>query len=151
MVGAGKNESAAARHRVLIFVLDTDVLSLLRRRERVPPLAAWRDRMDEASVYTTVVTLGEIERGIHRQRRLDPPFAETLSDWLQDVERAFADRILDFDHRAARIWGRLTVERGYENADLLIAAIALSRDATVVTRNVADFAPTGVRIDNPFA
>jgi toxin FitB len=135
----------------LIWILDTDIVSLLRRAERMPRLAAWRDSIGDAALFTTVVTLGEIERGIHRQRRIDPAFAETLSDWARGIERAFADRILVFDAAAAQVWGRLTVERGYESADLLIASIALSRDATVVTRNVADFAATGARLVNPLA
>ena len=135
----------------MILILDTDVVSLLRRPERMPRLAAWRDGVDDAALFTTVVTLGEIERGIHRQRRIDPQFAETLSDWARAIKRAFADRILDFDAAAAQVWGRLTVERGYESADLLIASIALSRDAAIVTRNTADFAATGARLVNPFA
>lgn len=135
----------------MILILDTDVVSLLRRPERMPRLAAWRDGVDDAALFTTVVTLGEIERGIHRQRRIDPQFAETLADWARAMKRAFADRILDFDAAAAQVWGRLTVERGYESADLLIASVALSRDAAIVTRNVADFAATGARLVNPFA
>ena len=135
----------------MIWILDTDVVSLLRRPDRVPQLAAWRDSTVEATLFTTVVTMGEIERGIHRQRRINPQFAETLSEWARGMKRAFADRILDFDGSAAQIWGRLTVERGYESADLLIASIALSRDATLVTRNTADFAATGARIVNPLA
>ena len=134
-----------------MLILDTDILSLLRRPERMPQLAAWRAGIDDAMLFTTVVTMGEIERGIHRQRRTDPQFAKSLSDWARVIERAFADRILAFDASAAQIWGRLTVERGYESADLLIASIALSRDASVVTRNVTDFAPTGVRHVNPLA
>ena len=117
----------------------------------MPQLAAWRDRTDDTSLFTTAVTLGQIERGIHRQRRIDPAFAKALTVWAIGIERTFADRIFAFDAAAAQVWGRLTVERGYESADLLIAAIALSRDATVVTRNVADFAATGARLINPLA
>ncbi|MFN0114815.1 MAG: type II toxin-antitoxin system VapC family toxin [Paracoccaceae bacterium] len=134
-----------------MFILDTDIVSLLRRVERHPQLADWARRVNDADVRITVVTLGEIARGIHRQRRRNPPFAEDLTLWAQEIGRVFADRLLDFDRPAAAIWGRLTGERGYENSDLLIAAIALSRDATVVTRHAADFVPTGVRIENPFA
>ncbi|MGQ0567521.1 MAG: type II toxin-antitoxin system VapC family toxin [Gemmobacter sp.] len=135
----------------MILILDTDILSLLRRPDRMPRLAVWRDGIDDTTLYTTVVTMGEIERGIHRQRRIDPPFAETLSEWTRGIQRVFADRILTFDAAAARLWGRLTVERRYETADLLIASIALSRNATLVTRNTADFAATGVRLFNPLA
>ncbi len=135
----------------MIWILDTDIVSLLRRPERMPQLARWRDSIDDAALFTTVVTLGDIERGIHRQRRIDLRFAETLSEWARGMKRAFADRILVFDAAAAQVWGRLTVERGYENADLLIASIALSRDATIVSRKVADFAATGARLFNPLA
>lgn len=134
----------------MIRILDTDILSLLRRPERVPQLVAWRGQIEDATLHLTVVTLGEIERGIHRQRRINPVFAAALADWAQAIHQTFADRILDFDRSAARVWGRLTAERGYQNADLVIAAISHSRDAILVTRNVADFAGTGVRVENPF-
>ena len=88
--------------------------------------------------------------GAARQRRTQPAFAELLDHWLESVATSFHDRILPFDEAAARRWGLLHAELGYTNSDLQIAAIALHRSLTVVTRNVRDFAPTGVTVLNPF-
>ena len=110
----------------------------------------WLSRQDEAQLYLSVVTLGEVERGIALQERTDPAFARDLRDWLTRTVTLFSDRLLTFGPAEAQIWGRLSARIGHAGADLLIAATALVHDATIVTRNVADFAPTGCRIENPF-
>lgn len=133
-----------------MLILDTNVISALRRPERAPEVAAWLTRQDDSALYLSVVTLGEIERGIARQDRLDPPFARDLRDWLNRTVQLFGDRLLPVDAQSARIWGQLSAQLGHAGADLLIAATALRHDATVVTRNVADFEPTGCKIENPF-
>lgn len=134
-----------------MLILDTNVLSALRRPERSATVMGWLSRQDEARLYLSVITLGEIERGITMQERADPQFAQDLRDWLVRTVTLFSDRLLPFGAAEAQIWGRLSARIGHSGADLLIAATALSHDATVVTRNVADFAPTGCRIENPFA
>lgn len=133
-----------------MLILDTNVISALRRPERAPEVAAWLTRQDDSALYLSVVTLGEIERGIARQDRLDPPFARDLRDWLSRTVQLFGDRLLPVDAQSARIWGQLSAQLGHAGADLLIAATALRHDAIVVTRNVADFEPTGCKIENPF-
>ena len=134
-----------------MLILDTNVISALRRPERAPEVAAWLTRQDDSALYLSVVTLGEIERGIARQDRLDPDFARDLRDWLGHTVQLFGDRLLPIDAQSARIWGQLSAQLGHAGADLLIAATALRHDAVVVTRNVADFQPTGCRIENPFS
>ena len=133
-----------------MYVLDTDVLSLLRRPERNPTITDWYEQQDVSELYTSVIAIGEIQRGIVRESRRDAGFADVLSEWLRRVLREFADRILDVDLAIARRWGQLTGDIGHMNSDLLIAATALEHDFAVVTRNVSDFEPTGVRIVNPF-
>lgn len=133
-----------------MLILDTNVLSALRRPERSAALTEWLARQDETRLYLSVITLGEIERGIAMQDRSDPPFARDLRDWLTRTVTLFSDRLLSFGAAEAQIWGRLSTQIGHSGADLLIAATALSHDATVATRNVTDFAPTGCRIENPF-
>jgi hypothetical protein len=96
------------------------------------------------------VTIGEIELGIERQRSLDPAFAKDLARWLDLTLRVYADRLLPLDLGAARRWGRLAARIGNRGMDLAIAAIALEHGLTVVTRNVSDFAPTGVATFDPF-
>ena len=133
-----------------MLILDTNVISALRRPERAPDVAAWLTRQDDSTLYLSVVTLGEIERGIARQDLLDPGFARDLRDWMTRTMQLFADRLLPVDAQSARIWGQLSAQLGHAGADLLIAATALRHDAVVVTRNVSDFLPTGCRVENPF-
>lgn len=133
-----------------MLILDTNVISALRRPERAPDVAAWLTRQDDSTLYLSVVTLGEIERGIARQDKLDPDFARDLRDWLSRTVQLFGDRLLPVDAQSARIWGQLSARLGHAGGDLLIAATALRHDATVVTRNIADFEPTGCKIENPF-
>ncbi|MTH76988.1 type II toxin-antitoxin system VapC family toxin [Paracoccus aestuariivivens] len=133
-----------------MLILDTNVLSALRRPERSPEVTAWLTRQDETKLYLSVVTLGEIERGITRQEQINPPFARDLRDWLNRTVTLFSDRLLAFGPTEARIWGKLSAQIGHDGADLLIAATALANDATVVTGNVSDFRPSGCKIIDPF-
>ena len=133
-----------------MFVIDTNVISALRRPERAPQVAAWLRGKTEGELYLSAITIGEIERGIRRQEKRYPQFASDLRAWLDRTVQIFADRILPFGAEEARIWGRLSHEIGHDGADLMIAATALRHGATVVTGNVVDFAPTGVRLENPF-
>lgn len=134
----------------MIRILDTDVISALRRPDRAPAVVRWLGRQDEDSLCLSAITIGEIARGIELQRPRNPAFADDLGAGLDRTLRLFADRILPFDAEEARVWGGLSARLGHAGADLQIAATALVRDAVVVTRNTADFAPTGVRLENPF-
>ncbi len=134
-----------------MFLLDTDVLSDLRRRERNPRLVRWVSGQRTADLYLSVVSIGEIERGIARKRSRDPAFARVLAGWLDTVLRLYGERIIALDLTAARRWGRLSATIGHAGADLLIAATALENGLTVVTRNVRHFEPTGVRTLDPSA
>ena len=134
-----------------MFLLDTDVLSDLRRRERNPEIVRWMSGQRTADLYLSVVSIGEIERGIARKRSRDPAFARVLAGWLDTVLRLYGERIIALDLTAARRWGRLSATIGHAGADLLIAATALENGLTVVTRNVRHFEPTGVRTLDPSA
>lgn len=133
-----------------MFLLDTVVLSELRKRQPDPNLLKWIERQRPSDLFISVVTIGEIERGIALQRSKAPQFAQSLAEWLDRVLALYADRILPFELRSAQRWGRLNADLGHQNADLLIAATALEQGLTVVTRNVAHFEPTGVPTLNPF-
>ena len=132
-----------------MFLLDTDVLSALRRRERNPEIVRWMEGQRTANLYISVVTVGEIERGITQQQRHNPSFARDLGLWLDRVLGWYSDRILPVDTGTARRWGQLSATLGHDGADLLIAATALEHGLTVVTRNVRHFEPTGVGVYNP--
>lgn len=131
------------------YLLDTNVLSALHRPERSPHVLRWLVDKADDSLFLSVITLGEIERGIAQQTQRDPTFASDLRTWLDRTVQLFADRILPFDADAARIWGQLSARIGNTGADLQIAATALSRDATVVTGDRA-FLATGARVVSPF-
>jgi predicted nucleic acid-binding protein len=133
-----------------MFLLDTDVVSLLRRPDRHPAPAKWLRTQRPDDVFISVVTLAELERGLAQQRRRDPEFARDLADWIEQTTASFGDRIIAVDSAAARLWGRMSVEMGHFNVDLLIAATALVHGLIVVTRNVRHFEPAGVRVLNAF-
>jgi len=132
-----------------MLILDTNVISALRRPERRPDLSSWFRRQREEDLFLSVVTIGEIERGIALKEPADPTFAADLRSWLERTTSIFADRILAFGSAEALIWGRLSARLGYDGADLLIAATALSCGGIVVTQNVSDFEPTGVQVECP--
>ncbi|MEM6740651.1 MAG: type II toxin-antitoxin system VapC family toxin [Pseudomonadota bacterium] len=132
------------------FILDTNVISAVRRAGRAPNVAAWLETQAEPDLFLSVITLGEIERGITLRAGSEPAFAHDLRLWLERTITLFADRVLDFTARDSVEWGRLSARIGHPGADLMIAAQALTRDMTVVTGNKADFAPTGARLLDPF-
>jgi len=134
-----------------MFLLDTVTLSELRRTKRNPTVVAWMERQRTADLFLSVVSIGEIELGIARQRAADPSFADALAAWLDRVLALYGTQVLPFDLQTARRWGTLSAALGNDSADLMIAATALEHGLTVVTRNVSDFEPAGVRVINPFA
>jgi hypothetical protein len=134
-----------------MFLLDTVIISELRKRQADVGVVRWVSQQEEDQLHLSVVTLGEIERGIAKRRKGDPEFADALEAWLESLMRLYADRILPVSSGVARRWGRLSAQLGHEGADLLIAATALTHGLTVVTRNTSHFEPTGVRLVNPFA
>jgi hypothetical protein len=133
-----------------MFLIDTDVLSTLAKRRRHPSVETWIGRQRASDLFISVVSIGEIERGIALQRRRDSDFAAMLATWLDQVLKVYGDRILPFDLASARRWGQLSAALGHHGADLQIAATALEHGLTVVTRNISDFEPTGVSFLDPF-
>lgn len=133
-----------------MYLLDTDVVSELRRPRRDDVVVAWIDPIPSIDLFISTITIFEIEFGIERQRRDDPPFARDLEAWLDDTIHLYGDRILPLTVNIARRWGRLSLLIGNKNVDGAIAATALEHGLTVVTRNIAHYAATGVAIVDPF-
>ena len=133
-----------------MYLLDTNVVSALRRPDRHPAPIAWLKDQRASDLYISVVTVAEMERGVALQTPRDPDFAHELAAWLERTLAGFADRLVGVDVPTARRWGRLSAALGHNDVDLLIAATALEHGLTVVTRNTRHFHPTGVRVLNPF-
>jgi len=134
------------------WLVDTNVLSELRKGIRAHPgIRAWFADAREAELFTSVLVLGEIRRGIELIRRRDGPSALALEQWLDRLAGDFAERVLPIDARVADLWGSLNVPDPIPTVDGLLAATALVHDLVLVTRNVRDVERTGVRLLDPAA
>lgn len=134
-----------------MILLDTMVLSELRKTKPDSGVLSYLKNQAIDAVFLSAMTLGEIEAGIEKQRGVAPGFATELSVWLTLMELQFAHCILPVTPAIAKLWGRLCVQTGNKGIDNLIAATALFHNLTVVTRNVKDFEPCGVRVFDPFS
>lgn len=133
----------------MAFLLDTNVVSELRRPRPHDAVLAWLQSVDDGDLYLASVTLGEIQAGIERTRDQDSAKASEIERWLDQVSDTF--NILSLDGPAFRCWARLMHRQSntlYEDA--MIAALAKVHQLTVVTRNVVDFRGFGVPLLNPF-
>jgi toxin FitB len=133
-----------------MILLDTVVLSELRKSRPSPKVIQWIQQHQDNDFFISVVSLGEIERGIEKKRKDEPEFAQELTHWLENLQRLYGDRILPITPHIARKWGQLSAQLGHDGADLLIAATALVHGLTVATRNVRHFEKTKVALINPF-
>lgn len=137
-----------------MFVLDTNVVSELRKAKAGkadPNVTAWAAGVPAGSLFISAITVLELETGVLLVERRDPAQGAVLRAWLDHhVMPAFAGRVLVVDVAVAQRCARLHVPDPRTERDALIAATALVHGMTVVTRNVADFAPTGVALLNPW-
>lgn len=132
-----------------MYLLDTNIVSEARRKS--PEAIRWLQSVEPHGLYLSVLTLGEIARGIALKAKTDQVAAGHLTEWLQRLRNEHSDRILPVSERVAIEWGRLSALRPRGDIDGLIAATAIVHDLIVVTRNVSDFDGAGVQIVNPWA
>lgn len=133
------------------YLLDTNVISELRKGERTAPsVFNWFDGVADQEIYLSVLTIGEIRRGVESVRRRDPDSAAALDSWLSRLTEVHRDRILQVDRAIAEEWGRMNVPDPLPVVDGLLAATAKIVGLTLVTRNVADVEATGVELLDPF-
>lgn len=131
------------------YLLDTNVVSELRKPRPHGGVVAWLESVEEAQLYLSAVTIGEIQAGIELTREQDPNKAKEIEAWLELVAGAY--NVLPMDAASFRAWARLMHRKSdtlYEDA--MIAATAKIHGLTLVTRNVADFNALGLEVFNPF-
>lgn len=142
----------AGKHHV--YLIDTNVVSETRKKDRANPgVTQFFDRVVAAGepVFISAVSVGELRRGVELIRhRGETDQATQLEAWLTTVLDQHEQSVLAFETDAAQVWGRLSVPNAGHELDKQIAAIALVHNLTVVTRNIADFEGTGVKMINPF-
>ncbi len=133
------------------YLLDTNVVSELRKRERAnESVQRWFAAVDDSTMFISVLVVGELRKGVERLRVRDREGADALDDWLHHVIDGYADRILPITTDIATTWGRFNAVDPLPTVDSLMAATAHVQDLTLVTRNVRDVDRTGVAVLNPF-
>lgn len=137
-----------------MYLIDTDVLSEARKKDRADAgVRQFFERLkaEQIPVYLSVITIGELRRGIESIRhRGDVAQARQLQAWLEKIVSDYADFILELDLDSAQIWGKLRVPHPENALDKQIAATALTHSLTVATRNERHYEGTGVAVLNPF-
>ena len=135
-----------------MFVLDTNVISELRQGKPQPSIQVrnWAANQPSSKLYLSAITILELEIGIRALERRTPPQGSALRAWLAGVRLAFAGRVLAFTDTTAPVCAALHVPDRRSDRDAMIAASALEHGFAVVTRNVADYADTGVKLVNPW-
>ena len=132
-----------------MYLLDTNVVSEFRKPRPHGGVAAWIAALAAHELYISVVTLGEIQRGIEKTRLQDAAKASEIEAWLDSLPST--STVLDMDGMDFRLWARLMHGRtGVLANDGMIAAMAINRQLTVATRNIRDFEQFGVDLFNPF-
>lgn len=133
-----------------MYLLDTNVVSELRRPKPHGAVVAWLETASDTHLHIAAVTLGELQAGVEITRTQDPEKAEAIESWIERVEQTW--NVLPTDGQAFRVWARLMHRRSDRLIeDAMIAATAIIHDLIVVTRNVRDFERLGVKTLNPFA
>lgn len=132
-----------------MYLLDTTVLSELRRLR--PPVHQWLVTQTSDNLFISVISLGEIEKGIRRAAKTDGAFSVRLQHWLAETRDLFAANTLPITAEIALAWGRIAAGRTRDTADALIAATALVHGLTLVTRNMRDCADLPLKLLDPWA
>ena len=132
------------------YLLDTNLISETRKLRADAGVMAFLAAADSAALFLSVLTPGELRKGVEAKRRNDAATAARLEAWVDGIETIFADRVLPVDVAAARLWGELSARRTLPVIDTLIAATAITRGLTLVTRNTRDVASTDVPLVDPW-
>ena len=136
-----------------MFILDTNVISELRhgKPQQSPHVRMWAAAQPASRLFISAITILELEKGILALERRTPSEGSALRAWLTGVRAALAGRILPFTDKTATVCAALHVRNPRSERDAMIAASAIEHGFTVVTRNVADFEHSGVKLVNPWS
>ena len=133
------------------FLLDTNVVSEIRKPERDARVESWLDGVPSADLYLSVLVVGEIRQGVERLRlRRDAKQADVIDAWLATLTTQFAERVLPVTTAVAERWGALNASRPLPVVDGLLAATAIEHDLTLVTRDTRAVQGTGARVLDPW-
>lgn len=132
------------------YLLDTNVLSETRKKKADAGVVAFLEAADSASLYISVLTIGELRKGVSAMLRKDPAAGRRLAAWVEGLEFGFADRVLSIDTATARLWGDWSGGRPRPVVDTLLAATAALHGLTLVTRNERDVRGIPVKVHNPW-
>jgi predicted nucleic acid-binding protein len=132
------------------YLLDTNVLSETRRKKADEGVMAFLQSADSASLFLSVLTIGELRKGVAVKMRTDSVAAKSLAAWVEGLEFGFADRILIIDAATARLWGDWSGDRPRPVVDTLLAATAVQHNLIFVTRNTRDVDGIPVKLHNPW-
>jgi predicted nucleic acid-binding protein len=135
----------------MAYLIDTNVVSELRKGARCDAhVAAWFETVTPEELYLSVLSVGEIRRGIELARRKDHAKAAALDRWLDGLELYYADRLITITTAIAERWGRICPDQPLSVTDGLLAATCQEHRLVMVTRNTTDFVRSGIRTLNPF-
>jgi predicted nucleic acid-binding protein len=134
----------------LRYLLDTNVISETRKNQANPNVLSFLSVADPSSLFLSVLTIGELRKGVAIKKRRDVPNAKKLGAWVDGLESTFTDHILDIDAITAKLWGELSAQRTRPVIDTLLAATALAHGLILVTRNTNDVSDTKVKLLNPW-
>jgi hypothetical protein len=132
------------------YLLDTNILSETRKKQADERVISFLSSTEPSTLYISVLTLGELRKGVALKKRSDKDAAKKIAAWVDGLEFSFGDRILAIDAATASLWGELSAQRPRPVIDTLLAATAIVHELTLVTRNTADVQDIDLRLLNPW-
>jgi predicted nucleic acid-binding protein len=132
----------------LQYLLDTNILSETRKKHADERVISFLSSAEPSTLYISVLTLGELRKGVALKKRSDRDAAKKIAAWVDGLEFSFGDRILGIDAATASLWGELSAQRPRPVIDTLLAATAVVHELTLVTRNTGDVEDIGLKLLN---
>jgi len=134
----------------LQYLLDTNILSETRKKQTDERVISFLSAVEPSALYISVLTLGELRKGVALKRRSDTDAAKKIAAWVDGLEFSFGDRILGIDAVTAKLWGELSAQRPRPVIYTLLAATAIVHELTFVTRNTSDVQDIDLKLLDPW-